>query len=105
MAKSKNVLIILGILAILLLMINIFPIKQPVINNDEVKKFSSLDELKTFLKESQSSGYFGENSMLKTTALAAPEAAGSGSGSVDYSQTNIQVQGVDEADIVKNDGK
>jgi len=26
-------------------------------------------------------------------------------GSGDYSKTNIQVEGVDEADIVKNDGK
>ena len=105
MAKSKNVLIVAGILVVLLLMITIFPVKQPIMNNDEVKKFSSLDELKTFLKESQSSGYFRENSILKTTALAAPEAAGSGSGSADYSQTNIQVKGVDEADIVKNDDK
>lgn len=28
-----------------------------------------------------------------------------GSGAADYSQTNIQVAGVDEADIIKNDGK
>lgn len=31
--------------------------------------------------------------------------SGEGSGSDDFSQTNVQVQGVDEADIVKNDGK
>jgi uncharacterized secreted protein with C-terminal beta-propeller domain len=31
--------------------------------------------------------------------------SGGGGGAGDYSQTNVQVKGVDEADIVKNDGK
>jgi len=31
--------------------------------------------------------------------------AGGGAGADDYSQTNVQVKGVDEADIIKNDGK
>ncbi|MDD2496929.1 MAG: beta-propeller domain-containing protein [Desulfitobacteriaceae bacterium] len=39
----------------------------------------------------------------KMAQAAAPEQAASGSS--DYSTTNIQVQGVDEADIVKTDGK
>lgn len=41
-------------------------------------------------------------------SVAAPEAADSingGGGSEDYSTTNIQVEGVDEADIVKTDGE
>jgi inhibitor of cysteine peptidase len=36
-------------------------------------------------------------------AAAAPEAAGN-AGAQDYSRTNVQVEGVDEADIVKTDG-
>lgn len=39
------------------------------------------------------------------TPVAAPEKVMSGGGTNDYSQTNIQVEGVDEADIIKNDGK
>lgn len=39
----------------------------------------------------------------ETKAAAAPEAAGDSNVS-DYSRTNVQVEGVDEADIVKTDG-
>jgi uncharacterized secreted protein with C-terminal beta-propeller domain len=40
------------------------------------------------------------------SAVSAPAAdLGGGGGSKDFSQTNVQVQGVDEADIIKNDGK
>lgn len=39
-----------------------------------------------------------------STSTSAMKLAG-GSGAVDYSQTNIQEQGVDEADIVKTDGE
>lgn len=38
-------------------------------------------------------------------AADAPDGLGSGEGSGDYSTTNIQVEGVDEADILKTDGK
>ncbi len=40
---------------------------------------------------------------MNTMAAAAPKAEGAGS--ADYSTTNVQVEGVDEADIVKNDGE
>lgn len=40
-----------------------------------------------------------ENQAMKAADSAAPSVAS------DYSSTNVQVQGVDEADIVKNDGK
>ncbi len=78
---------------------------------EELKRFSSYDELKNFLKEN-SEGYYGggaevmEMGMAQKTAEA-PSAAPSvqGAGAEDYSTTNIQVAGVDEADIVKNDGK
>ncbi len=41
----------------------------------------------------------------ESAAFEKAPAAKSISGSTDYSQTNVQVQGVDEADIVKTDGK
>ena len=68
--------------------------------------FSSWDEVSEFLKESQSSyGNYGTG-MMKTGSVPMPALAESAdsSGSRDYSTTNIQVEGVDEADIVKNDG-
>ena len=40
-----------------------------------------------------------------TMAPTSAPAASKGSSASDYSQTNIQVKGVDEADFVKNDGK
>ena len=41
----------------------------------------------------------------KTEAIAeAPASPVSGAGATDYSETNVQVKGVDEADIVKTDG-
>ena len=85
--------------------------------SQELKKFSSVQELRGFLKNSAvNSDYVVSYEGLKTRAvsdisvvaqtaeISAAKAAPSIS-AVDYSQTNIQVEGVDEADFVKNDGK
>jgi uncharacterized secreted protein with C-terminal beta-propeller domain len=77
-----------------------------------------MDELKSFVEEnSESGGFFDSFGMnfartgevMEATADSAPQAAGAsdkgGGGASDYSATNVQVEGVDEADIVKNDGK
>src|SRR3990172_2524231 len=91
----------------------------------ELKKFSSAYELREYLKASmQNTGVFDvmgrnmpvpESGMGKVTAVLpanavqerAPDSiqAPSSGTSADYSKTNIQVEGVDEADFVKNDGK
>jgi uncharacterized secreted protein with C-terminal beta-propeller domain len=70
-------------------------------------KFSSYSELKDFLKEgTQAYAQRGETlGILKffgSDALASESADGGNGG---YSTTNIQVAGVDEADIVKTDGQ
>jgi inhibitor of cysteine peptidase len=71
-----------------------------------LNKFSSIEELKTFLEtaSSSSNSYWlraGESMEESSDAqAAAPKAA-----DTDYSETNIQVEGVDEADIVKTDGE
>jgi uncharacterized secreted protein with C-terminal beta-propeller domain len=80
-----------------------------------IKKFSSCDELQNFMKtnyELQRQGRGGLENVLSVpylTTSTAPKAmaqeAVAGAGSEDYSTTNIQVEGVDEADFVKNDGK
>lgn len=80
------------------------------------KKFASTNELLDYIETSQkSSGYYpmggsGIRRFAMMESAAAPVASkaadsGRGSAATDYSSTNIQVQGVDEADFVKNDGK
>ncbi|MFH1358365.1 MAG: beta-propeller domain-containing protein, partial [archaeon] len=85
----------------------------------EMKKFSSLSELKEYVKaNTESSGFFGEvfgglrsttqaseGAMMESGSNDAVASKAGGEGASDYSETNIQVEGVDEADIVKNDGK
>jgi uncharacterized secreted protein with C-terminal beta-propeller domain len=80
---------------------------------NKVKRFSSQSQLERFLQTNTESstfdlgmtaGTFRAGTLEQTTAsegAAAPEAGGAD----EYSTTNIQVEGVDEGDIVKNDGK
>jgi len=73
----------------------------------EISKFSSYEELKEFVNtNTQDKGmlnmpdrFWSGTGETEEDALA-PAAPGS-----DYSTTNIQVAGVDEADIVKTDGE
>jgi uncharacterized secreted protein with C-terminal beta-propeller domain len=88
----------------------------------EIKKFSSADEIKQYIRENtekaQESGYgvtdgsvrFAEGTvaapMIATQGAAKSAADFSGTyGTADYSTTNVQVAGVDEPDFVKNDGR
>ena len=82
----------------------------------ELKKFSSVQEIREFLKNAQINVQYGglferglsvETRAFAQVSVAVTPAAKSAdvSGATDYSQTNIQVQGVDEADFVKNDNK
>ncbi len=74
-------------------------------SGQHLQKFSSYSELKTFLSNGLSSRpYYYEDfrGARQVLALSPAEATDS---SVDYSETNIQVEGVDEADIVKCDGE
>lgn len=96
----------------------------------EIKKFDSADEVMAFLKASNevqgsNYGYFGgaRGGMMMKSAMAesmnavavmdgdvvsSEDNSVSSPGtdySTDFSQTNIQVENVDEADFVKNDGK
>ncbi|MFA6553076.1 MAG: beta-propeller domain-containing protein [Patescibacteria group bacterium] len=74
--------------------------------------FSSCSDLTKTLKDNQNKGSrmledsvfgLGIGTVQKSTT-ALPNAAPSAEGSSDYSGTNIQVAGVDEADTVKTDG-
>jgi inhibitor of cysteine peptidase len=79
-----------------------------------MKRFTSYDELKEYLTE-YSSGHFRYYSRSLGFPMSIFEFVMSGDGkaiqapeastSTDYSGTNIQVEGVDEADVVKTDGE
>jgi len=72
-----------------------------------LKKFSSYEELKNFVKaSSQAYLYYPERLPSGVMAMTGTRRSPSEAYSVpDYSTTNIQVEGVDEADIVKTDGE
>jgi inhibitor of cysteine peptidase len=78
-------------------------------NNITLNKFSSYEELKTFLETASSSpnnSWFRVGGLTVKTSdaqAAVPESAEPAT--TVYSMTNIQVEGVDEADIVKSDGE
>jgi uncharacterized secreted protein with C-terminal beta-propeller domain len=100
-------------------------------STQDLKKFSSAKEIRDFIKASAaSSGYnqygwgglyggFMRSDVVMETTTGAVNAVtpmataamkigadtGAATGASDYSTTNIQVEGVDEADFVKNDGK
>ncbi len=89
-----------------------------------LSKFSSYEELVSFLETESKGGIytldnarvqsFGAEDSLAAAAPTAPEPAPTaaeaspqdgGTSDLAYSETNIQVEGVDEADIVKTDGE
>ncbi len=83
---------------------------------EEYKTFSSCEQMESFINEtSDYYNFYGLDTGIMRTAEAlesAPQAmgemAGKGAdesyGTPEYSETNVQVEGVDEADIVKTDG-
>jgi len=86
----------------------------------KIKKFANYDELKEFLAKTPESGSYLGRGMTVTSGgmeLAAPSAISGDSMNAagltqksmqaggDYSATNVQVAGVDEADIIKTDGQ
>ncbi len=111
----RKIIIILG-----LLVFSIFSAScSPTINmssdiQGSLKKFSSVDELKEFLKRGQDydRGYYRTGTYLRNAVMEesfdsvgiTAKMAEAGQ-AYDYSATNVQVEGVDEADIVKNDGR
>jgi len=97
-------------------------VKQKLLAQNKIIKFKDLKQAETFLKNNPTNSYNdygavggrgGMGEVTKTVSLGVPETAsslssdssGSSGSTNDYSQTNVQVQGVDEADIIKTDGK
>lgn len=87
------------------------------VSGGQFQKFSSCLDLKTYLEDNSAKQVYYDK-MFETTGVlpptatpsvgvkdAAPTDSAESAVSTDYSTTNLQVQGVDESDIVKNDGK
>jgi inhibitor of cysteine peptidase len=129
MAHKKLILMVTTVLVLMALLIS-GCMSTPVITSGApgLKKFNSTSEIEQYIKESmetdQENGYYrtipmtapgggsgaggpwaltskSQESAADGVAVPAPAVIGSG----DYSQTNIQVAGVDEPDIVKNDAR
>lgn len=112
----KQILHLLGIAIVLTFVVTLAGcIGGEPAGNLEYKTFKSCEEMKTFLKNNAGAGfeYYGYGGFGTAGNVAMPTSAPggtkqtteSGDGATDYSTTNIQVEGVDEADFVKNDGK
>ncbi|MDK2890470.1 MAG: hypothetical protein PWR21_1102 [Methanoculleus sp.] len=79
----------------------------------DLRKFASKEEIEAFLAEHAQGGWSGggytwaPGSTKQETGMDAPMPAATSAPTAarDYSTTNVQVQGVDEADFLKNDGK
>ncbi len=95
----------LVVIAIMLITLQHALPNQGRVGANQISRFTSYEELKGFVRESTKDGALPrmafDSSLLGGAAEnAAPAPPGSG-----YSATNIQVAGVDEADIVKTDGE
>lgn len=83
------------------------PLRGPV-GASEIKTFSSYQELKRFVRANTKTASFPRTFFdfsLGRAESASLDASGAAPSAGDYSVTNIQVAGVDEADIAKTDGE
>ena len=119
---SAIVPVLLGVLVIVLAIVIVLNIQGKVdvpgevyiLDDNNLKTFNSYSELKEFVEESGGYDYrvksFGEGGVATdSVAGVVSESAGASlqakSSADEFSGTNVQVQGVDEPDIVKNDGE
>jgi uncharacterized secreted protein with C-terminal beta-propeller domain len=73
-------------------------------NHAVLKKFSSYEELKNFLNKCMSSPWLPVD-VERFITITATGITTKSTTNIDYSKTNIQVEGVDEDDVVKTDGE
>ncbi len=114
MSETRYVIAALAIASIVWLAGNMVPnvIPSPPAEKIELNTFKSYSELENYIKTNTETarGWFGLPIGLPVTATQMNKADTAGAASPatesssSYSQTNVQVEGVDEADIVKSDG-
>ncbi len=86
-----------------LICLSMFAVLCSNLEDDNIKalnKFESYSELKAFLEERKTHYPFGYYYSFTEDIVRLADL-----GSLDYSKTNVQVEGVDEADITKSDGE
>jgi uncharacterized secreted protein with C-terminal beta-propeller domain len=120
--SPKNFLLILCASLILTAVIASGCMSTPVTTvpvSSELKKFNSTAEIEQYLKDSvatdQQDGYYRTMVPTMGTGMSVPQSSNEKAatgipapalpGAAGYSQTNIQVAGVDEPDIIKNDNR
>jgi uncharacterized secreted protein with C-terminal beta-propeller domain len=122
-AQAAFDVIAAGAVLFVLVISAVFILNAPGINPNEqyaakpLERFSSYQQLIDYIGKANANNYsYGRGiydiampmmATMNATGAAQKSSAESGSGATatDYSKTNIQVEGVDEADIIKNDGK
>ncbi len=101
-----SAIIIGAIIPTAVLFLVAFPTETHTMNaiesQPELLRFISYEQLVIFLKKSYENPYYRDGVFLENSAPASGTDYGS---SQEYSKTNIQVEGVDEADTVKCDGE
>jgi len=106
--KEKiQLILVLSVIGLIFLAGCVIPNPPENVSAKEIPKFASCTEIKNVFENSQNN-YYGR--MYDSLAVGAPmkataEASSDSGSTPKYSETNIQVEGVDEADIVKTDGK
>lgn len=78
-------------------------------HTNQLMSFSSYEELTDFLGNCSSGWYngyryYGKGGSIPNIIMSSDDDFAEGGTSVDFSETNIQVEGVDEPDVVKTDG-
>jgi len=81
---------------------------RPPASEEILPRFRSIEEVRDYISTHAQSGFFyGIAEYGRAAPLAAThmEKAGAGEETPEYSLTNVQVEGIDEADYVKTDGR
>jgi inhibitor of cysteine peptidase len=113
MSETRYVIAALAIASIVWLAGNMVPSVIPSLPEEkiELNTFGSYSELENYIKTNTETarGWFGlQPGMVTATQIQKADTIGAAAptteSSSSYSQTNVQVEGVDEADIVKSDG-
>ena len=109
MKNVKKIALFLVPLLTIVVAIAPFYLIPEVSRQTQLERFSSYEELKSFLRASSQVGpYYDEGRWVQTFGLTPrvlTESGAKGEAMPDYSTTNIQVEGVDEADVIKTDGE
>ena len=107
-------ILLIAILGGLVLLGVMFQPTEPTFNAQPMEKFSNYSQLVAYFEKANNSNNYNSrvySEMMDGFAVpmlangAMEKSAGAGTTASDFSTTNIQVEGVDEADILKNDGK